>query len=559
MFDLLGALTGRGKFASGDPLDDRYYSGSWGFGGRETSAGESVSEDSAMTYSAAFAATVLLSSAGACLPVNVYRKRGDNSDVQDGHPVQDLIKYEPNEESTPAGWSMRSFIEQINWTPGSISEIERNALGEPVALWPVHPSRVSYDHKTGNRLMYRIRDEKTATEKSFAPDKILHIHGKYCHDAIGSIGVVSFAREYIGKGKASDKHEASQFKNGMNPQFAIKMNGTTLKADARANLKADLEMNHAGAGNAFRPMILDQNMELQSVAFNNRDAQFLESNQMTVEDVARFYGVPPHLIGHLLRSTFNNIETQGIEFVKYSLMPWLVFREQQMNKKLLTRAERMAGFYVKYNVDALMRGDSQARANFYNTMRNIGAMSANEIRAKEDMNPVPGGDRYWVPLNMADQDTGEAFGQQNDPAPQPSQDPPPNTDTSAQETTFTDNKLRSAARVALTAALHHVTDIEVRSACKASTDTKKFDSWLVGFYGSHADTCEKHLTPSVMTAIESGCSLSVEFASERIEGHRASLSELMDSCTPGEFEQAVKSLVYSWRDAIESEVEDVFG
>lgn len=555
--DLLGMLTGK-SFAAGDPLDERYYGGSW-FGGRETSAGESVSEDSAMTYSAAFAATVLLSSAGSCLPVDVYRKQGGKREVQDGHPVQDLLRFEPNEESTPVGWSMRSFIEQINWSPGSISEIERNALGEPVALWPVHPSRVEYDHKTGNRLMYRIRDEGSSTVRDFRPDQVLHTHGKYCFDGIGSIGVITFARESIGKGKASDRHEASQYKNGMSPQFAIKMNGSKLTPETRENLRRDLESKYAGAGNAFRPILLDQTMELQSVAFNHRDAQFLESNQMTVEDVARFYGVPPHLIGHLLRSTFNNIETQGIEFVIYSLMPWLVCREQQMNKKLLTQEERKAGFYVKYNVNALMRGDSAARAAFYNAMRQMGAMSANEIREKEDMNPVPGGDRYLVPLNMADQETGEAFGQSSEPEPDsPPSTPSPDNDSGTRETPTPNDALRSAARIALTAALHHVTDLEIRAAVKASADSKRFLEWLPGFYGGHADTCEKHLAPSVDVARKAGCDLPPDYIQVRNGGHREQLEAVYDTAQPADFQAQIKSTVYGWRDSIESEVADVF-
>jgi hypothetical protein len=212
--------------------------------------------------------------------------------------------------------------------------------------------------------------------------------------------VIRLAAESIGLGKAAEIYGASLFGQGARPGGILE-HPAQLSDQARENLRSSFEGLHKGPANANRMAILEEGMTWRQVAIPPEDAQFLQTREFQVIEIARWFNVPPHFLRDLSRATFSNIEHQGIEFVIYSLRPWLVRWEQEVNRKLLSPAERK-GYFAEFLVDALLRGDIATRYESYATARNNGWLSADEIRSMENQNPLPDGTgaRYYMPANM---------------------------------------------------------------------------------------------------------------------------------------------------------------
>jgi HK97 family phage portal protein len=212
------------------------------------------------------------------------------------------------------------------------------------------------------------------------------------------------ARKSIGLGMAMETFGSLFFGQGTHPSVVVSHPGPGMSSQAHANLKTALTETYSGLGQAHRLMLLEEGMKIERLALPAKDSQFLESRQFQIPEVARWFNLPPHKLKDLTRSSFSNIESEQISFVIDSILPWLVRLEQNYNMQLLTESERsLSGYgrlYFKHSVEGLMRGDAAARATFYREMFNIGAMSINEIREKEDMDPVQGGDIHLVPMNM---------------------------------------------------------------------------------------------------------------------------------------------------------------
>jgi len=212
--------------------------------------------------------------------------------------------------------------------------------------------------------------------------------------------VIRMARESIGLGMAMEKFGALFFGNGTHPGIIVSHPGK-LSPDAHDNLKKDMMNKYSGLGDAHRLLLLEEGMQIEKIAIPPEESQFLESRQFQIPEIARWFNLPPHKLKDLSRSSFNNIESEQISFVTDSILPWLRRFEQCFNMQLLSPTERARGnLYFKHNVDGLLRGSPENRGVFYNKLFQCAAISPNEIRGKEDMDPIEGGDEYFVPRNM---------------------------------------------------------------------------------------------------------------------------------------------------------------
>lgn len=391
-----------------DPGDDWWYSPI----GLASASGINVDEYTSLTYSACYAATRLLSGTTAMLPLNLVEVRSvagrQVSAIAMAHPVQDIIHTAPNAEMGSTAWRASQTKHQIN-CGNCYAEIVTND-GRPVSeggtinsLWPIHPSRVEArrDRET-RQLFYRVKNDPGAETAytDFMPNELLHIPSMMSSDGITGIGVITAARQSIGLGIAVEMQGAAYFKNSARPSVVIK--GGKFKDERAREWFRETWVNvHGGPEQNARPAMLPPDADISVLSFSPEDSQFLQTRQHNIEEVARWYGVPPHMIGHLLRATFSNIEHQSIEFVQYSLMPWLVLWEREINRKLLSPIDRRRGLQAKFNVNALLRGDNDSRSKFYQIMWERGVFSTNDIRELEDMNPVEGGEKRYVPMNYA--------------------------------------------------------------------------------------------------------------------------------------------------------------
>lgn len=364
-------------------------------GGRRTTSLEDVSEDSALNHSAVWCATRLLCGTGASLPLPIYRGLNDEDRAKDReHPLYRLLNGRPNPEMTAYNFRSVMWQWQVNWG-NAYAEIVRegNQPDAPILeLWPIHPDRVIPKRDEDDQLYYEVRGE-TGSMVDLWPWQMLHIPSIITHDGIFGHGVIAHAREAIGAGIAAEKYGAHWFGGAAVPRAVIE-HDEHWTPEARTAFREEWEQIYSGP-DGHRVAVLQGGAKIKPLSLSAEDSQFLETRQFSVEEIARWYGVPPHLLQHLLRATFNNIEHLGISFVQYSLIPWLRIWEQCIWEKLLSEREQM-DYFAEHNVDALLRGDFETRMRGYNVAITTGLANRNECRKKENWAPVPGGDTFLV-------------------------------------------------------------------------------------------------------------------------------------------------------------------
>lgn len=396
------------------------YAGSiWG--GLRTTGGEYVDAETSIKVSAVWACLSYLSRSVAQLPWRVMLETQVGSDEARTHPVSRLLRQRPNSEIGPF-----AFKETMVWWAAlhgnAVAEIQFDGRGVPVGLWPIHPNRVTFDrNRETGELVYRIWNEGIAVAELRA-DQVFHLRG-FGYGPIG-IDVVSYAAESIGWARATELFGSAYFGEGMSPSGIFKTKGT-LKADGLTALKNEVKSVFQGSKKAHRTLFLDSDMEYQRLAIDPASSQLLEIRQHQVEEICRWFGVPPHKVMHLLRATFSNIEHQSIEVVVDSITPWCKRLEEEADYKLFGLNRQ--GYYTKLDVKGLLRGDFKTRTEGYKVLREMGVLNVNEIRLLEDMNPIgPDGDKRIVPMNMT---TLERLGEEPQPAASSQQqDTPPQQD-----------------------------------------------------------------------------------------------------------------------------------
>jgi HK97 family phage portal protein len=361
---------------------------------RKTTSGQSVSAETALTLDAYFAVQKVISEDVGKTPIKVYRKLDRGKELLPNHPVQWLLHDEPNPEMVP-----QKFIELLaHWASGwgrGPAEIQRDANGYPAALWPIHPSRVRPTRFEGALLYDVINDDHTWVR--LPASDVIDVIGWGTIDA--GYGMLRYAAESIGQGLAAKEFGAAFFGNGAMPGIVITHPGK-LSDEATERMRQSWRQIY-GSNNAHTPAILEQGVKAERLSIAPDEAQFIDTQQVTVEALCRFARVALSKVHSRQHQYKDSVEQENINHINDTMVPWYNRFEQEFNRKLLTRAERKSGIYTKFVIKAWLIGDMQARSQFYRERFNIGTLSQNDIRELEDENPIgPEGDTYYVALNM---------------------------------------------------------------------------------------------------------------------------------------------------------------
>lgn len=370
--------------------------------GEQAKSGVSVTEDTALTYSAVWACVRIISESIASLPLHLMRTEGRNRYAATAHPLYGLLHSLPNQEQTAMEWRQMLFSQTLLWGTG-FSEKVYDKRGNLIALWPLLSRNMESSQRRpdGRWWGYRLPDGRL----SWIHQDYLHIVRGLSGDGVWGFSPIRVAAmEAVGLGLATEEFGGRFFSNGSHLGGILEHPGR-LSVEAHGRLRASINEQHGGLTNAHRLKILEEGMSYKAVGIPPDAAQFLETRRFQVTEIARIYRVPPHMLADLERATFSNVEHLGQEFVTYTLRPWLVGHEQAIFRDLLDVPERVQ-YFARYNVNGLLRGDITARYQAYNTGIVAGFMTRNEARELEDWNPLDGLDEPLVPLNMAGVEDG---------------------------------------------------------------------------------------------------------------------------------------------------------
>ena len=369
-----------------------------------STSGKSVTERSAMQMTAVYACVRILSESIAGLPVHLYRYQDDGrKEKAVDHMLYRLLHDEPHPEMTSFVFRETLMTHLLLWG-NAYSQIIRNGKGEVVALYPLMPNRMTVDRDEYGQLyyIYQMSSSDAPTMKegtvNLNPTDVLHIPG-LGFDGLVGYSPIAMAKNAIGMAIACEEYGAKFFANGATPGGILEHPGT-VKDPSR--VRDSWNAAFGGSGNSNKVAVLEEGMKYTPISISPEQAQFLETRKFQIDEIARIFRVPPHMVGDLDKSSFSNIEQQSLEFVKYTLEPWIVRWEQSINRALLSETEKSA-YFVRFNVEGLLRGDYQSRMEGYATARQNGWMSANDIRELENLDRIPaedGGDLYLINGNM---------------------------------------------------------------------------------------------------------------------------------------------------------------
>jgi len=368
--------------------------GLWNMYGAQSNAGVNVNTENALTSSAVFNAVALIAGTVASLPLHLMRRRGEGNSTATDKSLYSVLHTAANPEMTAMVLRETMTAHLLTWG-NCYAEVVRDGYNNVIELWPIPPNRMKVERQNG-KLTYIIN--MGAEEHTLRRENVLHIPG-LGFNGIQGYSVITMAQESIGLGMAMEEFGARWFGSGTHPGVIVSHPGK-LSQDAHDNLKGDLVNKYSGLGKSHRLLLLEEGMKIEDVGVPPEDSQFLQSRQFQITDIARWFNLPPHKLKDLTKSSFSNIEQEQISFVTDSILPWLIRLESNYNMQLLTPGERANHLYFKHVVEGLLRGDAESRGKFYNQMFMIGAMSINDIRAKEEMNPIENGDETFVPMNM---------------------------------------------------------------------------------------------------------------------------------------------------------------
>jgi HK97 family phage portal protein len=357
-----------------------------------------------MQMTAVYSCVRILAEAVAGLPLHLY-KYTDNGGKEKAlsHPLYFLLHDEPNPEMSSFVFRETMMSHLLLWG-NAYAQIIRNGKGEVIALYPLMPNRMTVDRDTSGSLYYSYTrysgDAPTMNgiTVTLKPSDVLHIPG-LGFDGLVGYSPIAMAKNAIGMAIACEEYGAKFFANGAAPGGVLEHPGVVKDP---SKVRDSWNSVYQGSSNSHRIAVLEEGMKYQAIGISPEQAQFLETRKFQINEIARIFRVPPHMVGDLEKSSFSNIEQQSLEFVKYTLDPWVIRWEQTISRALL-RADEKKLYFAKFNVDGLLRGDYASRMNGYATARQNGWMSANDIRELENLDRIPpglGGDLYLINGNM---------------------------------------------------------------------------------------------------------------------------------------------------------------
>ena len=398
----MGILSG--LFRTRDAPKNRTSGSSYTFFMGGSASGKRVNERTSMQMTAVYSCVRILSEAVASLPLNVYRyTENGGKEKAINHRLYRLLHDEPNPEMSSFIFRETLMTHLLLWG-NAYAQIIRNGKGEVIALYPLMPDRMTVDRDKNGHLYYKYttsNDDAPTMETGAVildPSDVLHVPG-LGFDGLVGYSPIAMAKNAIGLAIAAEEYGSKFYANGAAPSGVLEHPGT-LKDPAR--VRDSWNSTFGGSSNSHKVAVLEEGMKYTPISISPNEAQFLETRKFQINEIARIFRVPPHMVGDLEKSSFSNIEQQSLEFVKYTLDPWVIRWEQALQRTLLSEEEKKTLFF-KFNVEGLLRGDYASRMNGYATARQNGWMSANDIRELEDLDRIPaelGGDLYLVNGNM---------------------------------------------------------------------------------------------------------------------------------------------------------------
>lgn len=382
------------------------------FGG--STAGKNVTERSSMQMTAVYSCVRVLAEAVAGLPLHLYKYTDSGGkDKALEHTLYVLLHDEPNPEMTSFVFRETLMTHLLLWG-NAYAQLIRNGRGEVVGIYPLMPNRVSVNRDDKGNIYYKyLRGLEDAhlnkeNEVILLHSEVLHIPG-LGFDGLVGYSPIAMAKNAIGMAIACEEYGAKFFANGATPGGILEHPGVVKDPE---RVRASWNSAFGGSANANKVAVLEEGMKYTPISISPNEAQFLETRKFQINEIARIFRVPPHMVGDLEKSSFSNIEQQSLEFVKYTLEPWLIRWEQSLVRSLILPGEK-GKYFIKFNVDGLLRGDYESRMNGYATARQNGWMSANDIRALENLDQISeedGGNLYLINGNMTKlKDAGSAY------------------------------------------------------------------------------------------------------------------------------------------------------
>lgn len=413
----MGLFRNRKRSRDAPEMQNRTAGSSFAFYMGGSASGKVVTERSAMQMTAVYACVRILSEAVAGLPLHFYRYKDDGSKEKaiDSN-LYHLLHDEPNPEMSSFVFRETLMTHLLLWG-NAYAQLIRNGKGEVMALYPLMPNKMQVDRDDSGKLYYSYTrtDGEAGTNKNgtviLSPRDVLHIPG-LGFDGLVGYSPIAMAKNAIGLAIATEEFGSKFFANGAAPSGVLEHPGT-IKDPTR--VREAWQSQFGGSGNSGKVAVLEEGMKYTPISISPEQAQFLETRKFQINEIARIFRVPPHMVGDLEKSSFSNIEQQSLEFVKYTLDPWVIRWEQSLSRSLLTDEEKKRCFF-KFNLEGLLRGDYQSRMNGYAIARQNGWMSANDIRELEDLDrlsPEQGGDLYLVNGNMLPLEQAGAYAQKN--------------------------------------------------------------------------------------------------------------------------------------------------
>ncbi len=378
-----------------------------------STSGKAVTERSAMQMTAVYSCVRILAEAVAGLPLHLYRYKDDGGKEKAiDHSLYSLLHDEPNPEMSSFVFRETLMTHLLLWG-NAYAQIIRNGKGEVIALYPLMPNKMKVDRDERGELYYEYShstdEANTMKNESVRLKKtdVLHIPG-LGFDGLVGYSPIAMAKNAIGMAIACEEYGAKFFANGAAPSGVLEHPGV-IKDPQR--VRETWQGQFGGSSNANKVAVLEEGMKYTPISISPEQAQFLETRKFQINEIARIFRVPPHMVGDLEKSSFSNIEQQSLEFVKYTLDPWVIRWEQTLSRALFNADEKKKYFF-KFNVEGLLRGDYASRMSGYATARQNGWMSANDIRELENMDKIPadqGGDLYLINGSMLPMQNAGAY------------------------------------------------------------------------------------------------------------------------------------------------------
>lgn len=402
-----------GLFRSRDKPKNSTAGSTYAFYMGGSTSGKRVTEQTAMQMTAVYSCVRILSEAVAGLPLHLYKynDKGGKEKAID-HPLYRLLHDEPNPEMTSFIFRETLMTHLLLWG-NAYSQIIRNGKGEIIALYPLMPNKMKVDRDEKGVLYYEYThstdeaDTMKNTTVRLSSYDVLHIPG-LGFDGLVGYSPIAMAKNAIGMAIACEEYGAKFFANGAAPSGVLEHPGV-IKDPQR--VRDSWQSTYGGTANAHRVAVLEEGMKYTPISISPEQAQFLETRKFQINEIARIFRVPPHMVGDLEKSSFSNIEQQSLEFVKYTLDPWVIRWEQALSRALFTEEEKTSMF-IKFNLEGLLRGDYVSRMSGYATARQNGWMSANDIRELENLDLIPdeqGGNLYLINGSMLPLKNAGAF------------------------------------------------------------------------------------------------------------------------------------------------------